>query len=190
LISLNPDLFIGKGRERICYRHPLDKGKCIKIVHHPSPRTASRIKREEKYHYRYLQNDPKCKFIPKFYGQIKTNLGHGQVFELITDHNGSISEKLIDCVQQEVAFIKLEEKVLDLFRGFLEMKALVSDFHPSNVVIRRLSEDEFELVVIDGFGNSDFIKIADHVPYFRRKKLIRKFRRFMLMLKLSPHSIK
>jgi hypothetical protein len=66
---------------------------------------------------------------------------------------------------------------------------LVSDLHPGNLLLQKLSANDYQLVMIDGFGNSDFIKICDYSRFFLKKKLIRKFKRMLLQIGLPTEGI-
>lgn len=189
MINLTEDLLIGKGSERLCYRHPKHEERCIKITHAHSPRTEARIKRELKYQLKYTNRNKKLRAIPQYFGKEITNLGAGHVFELIVDYDGQISQCLSDCLQGNIKKSVLEQKMKDLYDAFAASKALVSDFNPANIAIRKKTPDDYELIIIDGFGNSDFVKIADYIGYFRRQKLIRKFKRLMAHLGLSTDHI-
>jgi len=185
-LRLTDDLLIGVGSERKCYLHPEDKEKCVKIVHKFGPRTKARCKREIKYSFKYSRLAQKLSSIPRYYGGQRTNLGQGQVFELILNYDGTISDKLSEHTKTSKANQLLYTKITDLYSSFIEFGIVVSDFHAENIVVRKKNALDFELVLIDGYGNSDFLKIADHISFFRKKKLLRKFNRLLSPLHLPP----
>ena len=79
---------IGKGLHRECFIHPEDINKCIKVVVNGNQQETER----EQSYYKFLQKKKIAwDMLPKFYGNIETNMGLGAVFDLIRDHNGQVS---------------------------------------------------------------------------------------------------
>ena len=188
-LNLNNSMLIGVGSERKCFIHPHDDQKCIKITYKFGRRTVARCKREIKYSLKYSNLHLHSRSIPQYFGKVETNLGDGQVFELVLDYDGNISNKLSEHIKTNEINISLKDKISDLYQSFLESRVLVSDFHPGNLVIQKSSADNYHLVMIDGFGNSDFIKICDYSRFFLKKKLIRKFRRMLIQIGLPTEGI-
>lgn len=188
-LNLNNSMLIGVGSERKCFIHPHDDRKCIKITYKFGRRTVARYKREIKYSLKYSNLPVHSRSIPQYFGKVETNLGDGQVFELVLDYDGNISNKLSEYIKTNETIISLKDKISDLYQSFLESRVLVSDFHPGNLVIKKSSAENYNLVMIDGFGNSDFIKICDYSHFFLKKKLIRKFRRMLIQIGLPTEGI-
>lgn len=189
MITLDENLLIGRGSERSCYRHPCDTQLCIKVISNYSNRTFSRIARELKYLKKYKRNPNKLEAIPDFHQTIDTDLGRGYCFSLIMDLDGAISTRLSDHVKEHGADDLIYRKIIELYHAFLKSGAVVSDLHPGNLLLQRHSEEDFDLIMIDGFGNSDFIKICDYSAYFQKKKLIRKFQRMLTNMNLPTTEI-
>ncbi len=51
------------------------------------------------------------------------------------------------------------------------------DLNPTNILLKRLSFDEYRLVVIDGIGHDHFIPLASYSTAFASKKLVRVWNR-------------
>ena len=188
-LNLNEDKLIGVGSERKCYFHPRDKRKCIKITYKFGRRTASRCKREIKYSLKYSNLPYDLPSIPQYFGTVNTNLGCGHVFELVLDYDGNISKKLSEYIKTNGLNNSLTGKISSLYRSFLQSRVLVSDLHPGNLLLQMPSVDDYHLVMIDGYGNSDFIKICDYSRFFLKKKLMRKFSRMLTQIGLPPEGI-
>ena len=189
ILNLNEDKLIGIGSERKCYFHPRDKRKCIKITYKFGRRTASRCKREIKYSLKYSNLPYDLPSIPQYFGTVNTNLGCGHVFELVLDYDGNISKKLSEYIKTNGLNNSLTGKISSLYRSFLQSRVLVSDLHPGNLLLQMPSVDDYHLVMIDGYGNSDFIKICDYSRFFLKKKLMRKFSRMLTQIGLPPEGI-
>ena len=184
MITLDENLLIERGSERSCYRHPESPNRCIKIVDKHSRRTKARNKRELKYIKRYKRAPKPLSIIPNYFGEISTNLGSGHQFELILDYDGNISTKLSDYVRENGTSDYMHKKIVTTYHTFLESNAVVSDLHPGNLLVQKNTKQDYHLIMVDGFGNSDFVMICDFSKFFTKKKLIRKFRRMLVNLKL------
>jgi len=172
-IHLNQTGYITEGSQRLIYAHPDHSELCIKV-----PKTESNqryVSREIKYTQKY-QN--KIKSIPAYHGIIQTNLGQGYVFDLVKNYDGSISQTLREYAEQGGDRDIIKQKIEALYDLFLIKHIIVSDLHAGNILVKHISETEFELWLVDGIGNSDFVKICDWFMFFHKKKLIRKFTRF------------
>jgi hypothetical protein len=189
MITLDENLLIERGSERSCYRHPKSPNRCIKIIDKHSRRTKARDKREIKYIKRYKRAPKPLTIIPNYFGEIRTNLGSGHQFELILDYDGNISTKLSDYVRENGTSDYMHEKIITTYHTFLESNAVVSDLHPGNLLVQKKTKHDYQLIMVDGFGNSDFVMICDFSRFFTKKKLIRKFRRMLVNLKLPISDI-
>lgn len=89
MIVLTEDLFIGRGYERACYRHPMDRNLCIKVSE------TGRIPRKQqnpvefKYHKKLAARNIDWSHIARCHGWIETDKGKGLVFDLKHDENGN-----------------------------------------------------------------------------------------------------
>ncbi|MGB0373174.1 MAG: YrbL family protein [Opitutales bacterium] len=190
MIELSQNLLIGKGKKRLCYKHPEEGNKCIKITYNRDRRTSAGVKRELRYLHKYTHKKRKLAVIPKYYGKVVTNLGEGYIFELVLDYDGTVSQNLCDYLVHNRADERLYQKIIDLYLAFRSSKALVSDLHTGNIVINRHRPEDYRLIVIEGFGNSDFIKLGDFLWSFAKMKLKRKFKRLLIKVGLPTDSIR
>jgi len=181
MIKLSENDIIGKGGERTVYLHPIEKKYCIKIPNEQNSRSQIAMLREIKYlnrHQNYL------KHLSKYQYTTSTNLGKGFVFDLVRDYNGSISKTLQFYMEKgKVKILEhLNEKISIIYDDLLERKAVVHDLMPRNMLVQWHSNINYNLILVDGFGNSDFIKICDHSHLFAYAKLNRHFSRLDRML--------
>ena len=183
MLVLSENHIIGKGRERTVYLHPKEKQYCIKIANEKSSRNRKAMLREIKYlrrHQNYL------KHLSKYQYTVTTNLGKGYVFDLVRDYNNCISKTLsfyIESSQIDI-LVDLREKIDNIFEDLLRRKAVVHDLKPHNIMVQWHSNSKYSLVIVDGFGNSDFLKICDYFHNLAYAKLNRKFNRLHKILHL------
>lgn len=64
----------------------------------------------------------------------------------------------------------------------IEQNVMTMTIKPKNIVYQRQSDKEGKAIIIDNIGNSDIIPISSHCRYFGRKKIQRKWDRFMTLL--------
>lgn len=120
--------------------------------------------------------------MPAFYGEVKTNLGQGLIFELIRDYDGNISRNLDWYLEDESRTPEAGELVSQLRalrRYLLEERIIARDLKAANILPRRLAPAEMKWVVADGLGNNEFIPIAEYVDWLGRRKILRKWNGFV-----------
>ena len=183
-MNINRQDHIAEGSQRLLYIHPQNENLCVKIPKEDS--NQHYVKREIRYTLKY-KNKINC--IPHYHGTVDTNLGTGYIFDLVTDFDGSISKTLETLMTEDIKtkedLDKLKSKINQLYSLFLEQHINVSDLHSGNILARKTSSSNYDLWIVDGLGNSDFIKICDISKTFLKQKLIRKFTRLTNNLKLD-----
>ena len=169
---------LGTGQERICYLHPGDPGKVIKLQRSD----VSKQSRREINFYRWLRRRRMTDYshIPRYHGKIDTNLGRGMVFDLVSDFDGGVARSLWDYFQQGVPVSEFYPYLDELKRYMLANLVVFSvDMGRFNVLFQRLSESRARLVVIDGLGNHTAMNWLDVVPGLARRKINRRWQRFI-----------
>ena len=178
MIDLSNSYLLGKGSSRLCYLHPKDPGKCIKI-------TYSRnldIEKQELKHYRlYRRRGISWDMLAKTYGPVETNKGQGVIFSLARDFDGTISRTLDQYLSDEKLTPSAKElsELFDKFRNYmLTERIVVRELKSDNIVLQRLSPDHARLILIDGLGNNQFLPIANYMSTFAKRVIKRKWQSF------------
>lgn len=156
-IELNDSYLIGSETNRACYTHPNESDKCIKITISGDDKETNR----EMKQYCYLQKkDISWDSLAKFYGTVETNLGRGEVVELIKDYDENVSKSLDDYFRKITSHQDIK-KFLDLLfelKNYLyREKIYVKDLNAVNVVYQKFDEKNARLVIIDGLAQSNYI---------------------------------
>lgn len=163
MIKLDKIHFIAQGTNRACYIHPEDSTKCIKVT---ISNDHSESKKELAY-YKYLQKrNISWKHIAKYYSTVHTSLGNGDVFDLIKDFDGSISKFLLYYLREEEDTKSVKNPLLlleELRRYTLENGIFVKDLNTKNILLQRLENNEYKLVLIDGVLNRDFLYYSNFI---------------------------
>ncbi len=179
---------IGAGKERVCYLHPDDPGKVVKI----QKGGVEKQTRRELIFYRWLQrrNMNNFRHLPRFYGQVETNLGRGFVVDLVSDYDGTVSRSLYWHFDRGYPISEFIPYLEELRQYLVENLIVFSvDMSRFNVLYKRVSNREARLVVIDGLGNHSTINWLDEIPCFARRKIERRWERFFSKLQYNSETL-
>lgn len=182
MLYLDEAAYIGKGSERYCYRHPDCRELCIKISYRED--RGNKQNRKEYHYYKKLEKRvAQWSHIPKCHGWVETNLGDGLVFDLVQSESGAPCESIKELLEKKrLTHSDLSAPLEELHRYLLKYRILISDLNPKNVLCGFPDRENPRLYLIDGIGNSDFIKAADKVPFLARAKINRHWTRFIAKL--------
>lgn len=181
MLELGNALILGKGTERTCYMHPEDDALCIKINHS----TLNKQSRKEIKYCELLNKQGKfpCQGIPQYYGSVTTNLGQDTVFERIRNYNGdkvkSLAETLTMLIEKNdtATLTRIMNGLNELKQDLLKQHILVRGLNLNNIHVQHLDQENSKLVLVDCFGNADFIPLANFSNSYARLKIQRKWKR-------------
>jgi hypothetical protein len=169
---------IGAGQERICYPHPDDADRVIKIQKGHSDKQT----RRELTLYASLVRRGVTDFehIPRFHGAVQTNLGSGFMVDRIADYDGEVSRSLWWHFERGYPVTEFLPYLEELRRYLLDQRIVFSvDMGRYNILFQKLSPQRARLVVIDGLGNHTAINWLDNIAFFARYKIRRRWQRFI-----------
>ena len=151
---------------------------------------AEETEREEKCYRLLEKRNISWDLIPRFYGFVETNLGRGAIFDLIRDYDGGLSRSLgyylASNTLEEAHQLSLSNAFVPLKDYLCRYRVITMMLKPQNIVFRKLSDVDGDLVLIDSVGNSDLLPICDYSGFFARQKILRKWRRFETSLITQP----
>lgn len=181
-IILDDSLFIGEGGSRKCYIHPYEKDLCIKVTKKKSDKRS--VKREVGYFKRLNKRGKSFDMISKYIGKVQTDQGEGETYELVRDYDGLISKdlKYYLNLKDEELNKKIMKLVEELRQYLIKEDILFSDLCSHNILLKKISQSEYKLVVIDGIGDNNQIPLLEYIPPLGIKKSIRKWEKFRLEL--------
>ena len=182
VIYLEKNHFIGEGEIRFCYEHPLNDQFCVKI---PRVETTRDYTEKELKYFKKLSKRSKVNFQFPFYAdfrqEIDTNLGLGQVFDLVRDETTNEISKTLEYYLTKDNSIddnKLEDALKILKKQMIKHKVFTRDLRARNICCRIKNDGTVELVIVDGIGHRDFFPFADWFYYFSKKKVNRTFKKW------------
>ena len=155
--------YIGEGKSRRCYVHPDNKDLCIKVATDHTKAKRS-IAREVGYYKRLQWRGVSFEYITLYHGSIETNLGQGEVYDLVRDSDGSIAKSLKYYLQEKsIPHQKIIEMV-EILRSYLYREyILFSDLDVENILIQSLSKSSYKPMIIDGIGDNNQIPFLEFV---------------------------
>lgn len=181
-IILDDSLFIGEGGSRICYIHPYEKDLCIKVTKKKSDKRS--VRREVGYFKRLNKRGKSFDMISKYIGKVQTDQGEGEIYELVRDYDGHISKdlKYYLNLRDEGLNRKIMKLVEELRQYLIKEDILFSDLCSHNILLKRINQSEYKLMVIDGIGDNNQIPLLEYIYSLGIKKSIRKWEKFRLEL--------
>lgn len=168
----------GKGTERTCYRNPQVPDRCIKI----SKKSEAKQSRREIKYYRFLdKRGVSYAHIPKFYHEVDEGDYLGLEMEFVCNSDGSGAPNLYQYLQNP-----LTEEQLKTFHQELEkvkQYLLDNNIVPCDLVANNFLVTEqpkgIKIIMVDGLGSTELIPLSNYFPYFGRRKIERKWEKFM-----------
>lgn len=190
------------GGTRMCYLHPDDETRCIKVLRldrTPLERrkTATGIRKfrslrhwddqlKEQLAYTQLMSRHGTVLwdhIPEFHGVVDTDLGTGIVTTVFRNYDGDFPLNLDQ--QIPIGIDKPLRVAINEFKKWLRTElVLTRNLLPHNIIAVRDNADSCRLVIVDGLGNSEWIPIASWFKTVARLKIERKISRFELRIEL------
>jgi hypothetical protein len=194
-LQLTDDLIFALGGRRVCYVHPHDASRCVKVFGvNGDPRERRRKavwykrcrplywfddNRREWSAFRELMRHDEAIWthFPRCYGLIDTSMGLGIVTELLRDSDGTIVRSLPDFVAAEGRTPELMQ-ALEAFYAMLRRHLVITrDILDHNLVVQRRAEG-LRIVMIDGFGSAEMLPLSSWFRALGRRKVERKIARF------------
>lgn len=158
--SLAPALSLGglepfaRGGHRHCYVHPGDPDLCVKVPARPDDGRCRALQQRELEDYASLQDrwsEALLERVPAIEGVVETDLGVGIVSRLCRDEDGRISRNLA-ALLAERGLSPPMTAAMDELKQWLKAQRLVTrDTGPHNVVAMRLGEEEWRLIIVEGW---------------------------------------
>ena len=146
-------------------------------------RGGKELLRELKY-YKHLESYlGDWRGLPRYYGEVETNLGTGYVYDKIVDFDGKASKTLVERFGSPKESVFRRQELVDivnkLLRYLYDNRIVTMTLKPYNILCQRISETEIFPVVCDNIGEASFIPIASHSAWFCHLKQRRIFQRFL-----------
>ena len=178
MIELSTAPPLGRGTERVCYEDPRDPRRVIKVDHNrPKKKRRWQSLQDARYLSHLARRGVPFDHLTRYFGKVETDLGTGWVFERVTNDDGSAPESLEDLLAEGDREMPASE-LLELRDAMLEHGVVPCDLRLDNVLLP-VTGGRRRAVLVDGVRNSDFVPIATYSRWFARKKIARKWEKFL-----------
>jgi len=177
---LSEENFIGKGSERACYLHPEDNTKAVKCSYEQN---AGRSKQTtigvSTYEMLLKKKHIDWKHLPEYFGTVQTNKGEAFIVEIVRDFDGEISKSFEYYINKYGVECYSEE--LNTYKEYFLKYSIIFNYGmmPKNILLRKNSETDFELVLIDGLGDVSHFTIINKIKYFASRRINRRWTKFV-----------
>lgn len=185
----------GVGGRRLCYVHPQESDKCIKVLRQDEKRTVRITSKKRLPFTRYFQReydnnahekhtldrlaarigDQLGTHLPRCYGYVETDMGRGLVLDLVRDHDGGISRSLRELISIGYDLDQFRLAFDELRAFFLKHNILTRAVLDHNIAAQHRSDGTWRLVMIDGLGDPAWLPLAQWIRPLGRAKIRRRF---------------
>lgn len=170
-------------KETLKQRREIQKKKnFIKYLFKPFLRSYDENYKDLKFYKINKNKEDIYKYIPRFYGICKTNLGMGLIVEYLTDKSGNKLPTLQEYIKQNGVSNKLLLAINELWTILLKNNIQIRAPHSNNFLVKEVENNLLRIYMIDGFGSPNLIPLYDFVPFFGRRKIRNKFGVFVKSL--------
>ena len=152
-ISLDENLIIGYGTKRICYLHPADESKVIKVAKFQDKWILCHQQSlaEWKVFSHLSKKGKHFKFISYCTDWVATNKGPGIIFERPITSNGTSTTLRSYIFQKKTSPAEAKQKIVNFTVHAANLGIPISDFNIDNFVIEN-SDTSYSLTMVDGVG--------------------------------------
>ena len=159
LAGLKP---FASGDNRLCFVHPDDPSRCLKL-NRPDNTPEMRRRGKHGWHHTLAYYDENLRDsrvltvlekvydngpFPKFYGWLETDFGPGLVVDLVRDENGEISKTLQQYLFRSPRMSDVRAALMSLADFFKRNGCVIRGMQPHNMLVRD-NADGLRLIVID-----------------------------------------
>ena len=196
VLSLERHTPFAVGGTRLCFVHPDDSNKCIKVLRHDRTPQERRklttgikkfrpLKHWDDQHkeliayYQLLNRNTHTvwQHVPEFFGSVETDLGLGIITRVFRNYDGKFPKNLEQEVPLSLDGILMQG--LSEFKHWLRQELVITrDLLPHNIIVVRDSTQRCRLMIVDGLGNSEWIPVSTWLRSFARRKVERKIEKF------------
>lgn len=195
MLELTDDLIFAKGGRRVCYVHPYDSGKCVKILGPNGDPCKRRRKapwykklrplamfddnRREVKSFKVLERHGSAVWdhFPRCYGIEETCCGPGMVTDLIRNEDDCVSLTVHEYILKNGQTPELQSALNEFFEFLKREVVITRDILDHNMIVREASSG-LTIMMIDGFGSSESIPFSIWFKPLGVQKVERKIKRF------------
>ena len=191
MINLDGIKPFAEGGNRMCFVHPDNPGRCLKVVH---PGQPSKIKNNKSWYKRFRsiesfddnlreqkaydqkalkKDDPNLWLhLARWYGMTETSIGNASETELIRNGD-TIAETLETYLFREGITEEIKASIEDFEQWLRDHLVLTKNLIPHNLVLD-YQNDKIVIKIIDGLGSQAFIPLPNYSDFFAKRYINRR----------------
>lgn len=178
--------FIGKGATRICFAHPNDANKCVKV--------SARYKDDDKLYkelncYNRVKTQLKDFLLEYEPELIMTDLGRGLVCQLLKDDNGEYSKSLDRYIKKHTIEDVLKAQLLEFSDCLIKNNIFFYDFNLQNFMVQ-IKDGQKKLYYVDlksfeHYKSWTFLHLEKIIPPLARYVMTKRLQKIFNRLNIS-----
>ena len=191
MIKLDGVLPFAEGGNRMCFVHPHNPNRCLKVIH---PGILTKIRRskpwykqlrstksfddnlreQNAYNQKALGSDnPEIwNHLAKWYGMVETSIGIASETELIRN-NGDIAETLEEYLFRDGLTNEIKNAIEEFHTWLRDYLVLTKNLIPHNLVLTS-QEGKLKIKIIDGLGSQAFFPLPSYSNIFAKRYVNRR----------------
>lgn len=192
---------IASGRHRLVFQHPDAPDSLVKVMR---PELVERNSRDEPWYRRLARTGPYLGYVREFneylasrhaagglsplariLGLAETDLGPGLVVEKICGADGGMALHLDAWVRHHGLTDNMQAALDRLLAQLLEHNVIAADLHARNLACEEKPDGQLRLVMIDGFGEKNFIPLRSMSRRNNTARTRAKFHRMLAGIRAS-----
>jgi PhoP regulatory network protein YrbL len=179
------------GGRRLCFVHPHEPNRCVKVLRTDERRTVRHKKTIIPAHWRreYDNNAHEkrilehlerrigpgmARHLPRSYGMAATDMGPGLVLDLVRDYDGGISRSIRELITTGYDLAKLRPSFESFGRFLSENLVLTRSLLDHNLVVKMHADGPGPIFLIDGLGDPAWLPLSTWIPALGRAKIARR----------------
>lgn len=182
MINLDESLFLGRGGERSCYKHPNDEKKVIKVIFQKGKHNNQNQLDYE--YFKFLEkNEVEFSKITRCYSWVDTNFGEGLEFERVKNIDDTKLRTFSFYIKHNIFAKQYDFMLINELKEYIfKNEILFVDASLSNVFCQKVGEKDYKLIIFDGLGaRRTGIKFKLYLmsKVFRKYKIRKQWKRFI-----------
>ena len=191
MINLDDITPFAEGGNRMCFVHPNNPNRCLKVIH---PGLLEKIKNSKSWYKRFRsiesfddnlreqkaydqkalkKDDPYLWLhLARWYGMTETSIGIASETELIRNGD-TIAETLETYLFREGITEEIKASIEDFEQWLKDHLVLTKNLIPHNLVLD-YQNDKIVIKIIDGLGSQAFIPLPNYSDFFAKRYINRR----------------